>query len=315
MDYQILAITNPHSSNATRVKKKVRKLEAKLGAPVVRLSSERDPHVFKKKFAQALQEFEPKPTIILIGGGDGTVHQVVKATIDLPESQRKNTILLPIWGGNANDFAYMLNGLAVGKDLYSVMRRGSIVKIHPLEIELTHKSSKTIAHAICYASFGASASIAESLNKNGAARQGIFRNIPLIVMSREFLWAVSALLHTTPFKARVNGKRVSIFEQVFANGSRIAKIDRLPVSLTDKAFYSVGHEHQPSKRPIVFIKILKILSGKKIGEVTSKPVNFQVKEPVLGQYDGEVIKIPGNTHVEIRVSKQHIYALSTRLGN
>lgn len=313
MKYQIIAITNPHSSNAARVKKKVRRLEKKLGVEISCISSERDPLVFKKKFAKEIKKYDHKPTIVLIGGGDGTVHQVVKATIDSPEPQQKNTILLPVWGGNANDFAYMLNGMAVGKDLYKVITKGRVVKIHPLEIELKQKSSSTIAHAICYASFGASAFAADIIDKTGAARQGIFRNITAVVLIKEFMRVISAFVHAPPFKARINGKRVTIFEQVFTNGSRIAKIERLPVNLTDKAFYTVGH--QPNKHQGILIRIIKILTGKRVGEVTSKPVSFQVKESILGQYDGEVIKIPDNTHVEIRVSEKYIYALSTRLKN
>lgn len=313
MDYQIVSIINPHSSNAARVKKSVRKLEKKLGIKVASISSERDPLVFKKKFAKEIQKHAEQPTIVLIGGGDGTVHQVVKATIDASENLRKNTILFPVWGGNANDFAYMLNGLAIGKDLSKVIKRGKVVKIHPLEIELVNKlSKKTTAHAICYASFGASAFAANTLDETGAARQGVFRNVPVVVLTKELIRVVNALLRAPVFNARVNGKKVKIFEQVFINGSRIAKIDRLPVTLTDKAFYTVA---QPNKHPIMLVRILKILTGTRVGRVTSKPVMFQVKESVLGQYDGEVIKIPNNTRVKIRVSKKYIYALSTRLEN
>lgn len=312
MNYQIISIVNPRSSNAARVKKSVRKLEKKLGRSITSISSERDPLVFKERFAKEIRKHAKQPTIVLIGGGDGTVHQVVKATIDAPESLRKHTILFPIWGGNANDFAYMLNGLAAGKNLYKIIERGKAVKIHPLEIELKNKSSKTTAHAVCYASFGASAFAANSLEETGAARQGFFRNIPAVVLAKELFRIAGALLRAPTFKARVNGKRVNIFEQVFINGSRIAKIARLPVSLTDKAFYTVAHS---KKHPSMFVRLLKILTGMQVGRVTSEPVAFQVNEAVLAQYDGEVIKIPENTHVEIRVSKKYVYALSTRLNN
>lgn len=313
MDYQIIAVTNPHSSNAARVTKKIRQLEKRLGNKIVSLPSERNPLVFKKKFIKRIQGYSHKPVVVLIGGGDGTVHQVVKATIDVPEPGRKNIILLPIWGGNANDFAYMLNGVPAGKSLFKVISAGKIIKIHPLEISLTRKNSETIAHAICYASFGASAFAADIIDKTGAARDGLFSNVAVVVIGKEVFRVVRALRSALPFRARVNGKRVKIFEQVFVNGSRIAKINRLPVKLTDKAFYSVGH--QPNKHPFIVLRIIQILSGKRVGSVTNRPVKFEVKEPVLGQYDGEVIKIPGNTRVKISVSKQYIYALSTRLTN
>lgn len=312
MDYQILSITNPHSSNAARVKKSVRKLEKKLGVKIDNLPSERSPQVFKKKFAHMIKEYRDKPTIVLIGGGDGTVHQVVRATIDAPAAQRQHIILFPIWGGNANDFAHMLNGLPVGKSLWKVIKNASVVKIHPLEIELRGKSTKSVTHAICYASFGASAFAAHTLDEGNVARKGMLSNVPPVVIARELLRVVTAFRSAPSFKARVNGRKVKIFEQIFTNGSRIAKIERLPVALTDKAFFTVL---EPTKHPRMIIRIFKILSGKSEGQVTSKPVGFQVKESILAQYDGEVIKIPDDTHVEIRVSNKFIYALSTRLSN
>lgn len=309
MDYQFLAIINPHSSHATRVKKRLEQLEKKLGHTVNSIESDKNQRVFTRRFEKIIKKLESRPTIILVGGGDGTVHQVVTATIKVPLRQRKNIILLPIWGGNANDFAYMLNGIGSHRDLFKLIQRGKIVPIHPLEIELCGSRAARIDYAICYASFGASAFAADVLDKSGPARKGKFHNLSGVTIVSELFRVVSAFLHTPPFHAQVNGERVEIFEQVFTNGSRMAKVDRLPVNLTDKAFYKVA---QPSKNPTMVFRILKLLTGKEVGEVTSKPVSFQVKEPVLGQYDGEVIKIPEDTVVHIRVSKKKIYALTTR---
>ncbi len=315
MDCPIIAIVNPKSSNAARVSTKLKRLEKKQNTPITVIQSDRNPAVFEKKFIAYIAKNVKEPTVVLVGGGDGTVHHVVAATAALPASLREHIILFPIWGGNANDFAFMLNGLPVRKDLAQLIERGQTVKIHPLEISLKNKSAKTIGYAICYASFGASAAAADELNKTGAAaRAGLLSNVPIIVVSRELMRVVTAFVHTSAFRATVNGKRVKIFEQVFANGSRIAKVDRLPVTLTDKAFYTVLHTGKHSN---IVIRVIKLLSGKgkKVGHVTSQPVSFKVKEPVLGQYDGEVFKIPRDTRVEIRISKKYIYALSTRLTN
>lgn len=310
MKYQLLAVTNPHSSNADRVTKRLKKLELKYGQTVTQITSEKNPTVFKKKFAAVLKKHATKPTIVLIGGGDGTVHQVVTATIEADYGPRENIILLPIWGGNANDFAYMLNGLGLHKDIYKLIERGKPVTIHPLEISREKGTTTDTDYAICYASFGASAFAADILDKSGPARKGTFSNIAAFVIAAELTRVVSAFLHAPAFKAQVNGQKVEIFEQVFTNGSRIAKVDRLPVNLTDKAFYKVA---QPSKHPSMVLRILKLLTGKQVGEVTNEPTSFQVKESVLGQFDGEVIKIPEDTVVSISLSKKSIYALSTKL--
>lgn len=310
MKYELIAIINPKSSNAQRVSKSISRLEGKLGKKVTSVQSDRDPVVFEKQFTKYITKNVTKKTVVLVGGGDGTVHHVVSATAKLPHTVRDNIILLPVWGGNANDFAYMLNGLALGKDLKRVISNGRAVKIHPLEIIMARKSVKTCNYAICYATFGASAYAADELDKSEIAREGLMSNVPIIVIVKELIRVVSAFVAAPHFKAKVNGRQVKIFEQVFTNGSRIAKIDRLPILLTDDAFYKII---QPSKHPKMIIRILKLMSGKKIGEITKKPVEFEVTEPILGQYDGEVLKIPKNTHVTVKLSDNYVYALSTKL--
>lgn len=308
MDYRILAITNAHSSNASRVKKKITSLEKVLDTSINTIPTTKDPSVFERNFKEALQAID-KPVIVLIGGGDGTVHNVVKTILQFELKDPSSVIVLPIWGGNANDFAYMLNGLGIRKNLAEIIKHGKPVAIHPLEIELAGKKTKKIDYAICYASFGASAFAAEALDKSGPARKGRPGSRSGMIIVGEVVRVISAFLHAPSFHAQINGKRVEIFEQVFTNGSRIAKMDRLPVNLTDKAFYKIA---QPSKNPAMILRMLKALTGKQIGEVTNKPVSFQVKEPVLGQYDGEVVKIPKNTVVNIRLSKKKVYALTTK---
>lgn len=308
MDYEILAVTNAHSSNALRVKKKLLQLEKALKEPVKTIPTHKDVRVFERTFKKAVGE-AAGPIVVLIGGGDGTVHQVVKTTLQLNIKDPSNVILLPIWGGNANDFAYMLNGLGLRKNLADIIKNGVPVAIHPLEIELSGKKTTQIDYAICYASFGASAFAAEALDKSGPARKGRFGSNSGMIIVGEIIHVVGAFLHAPLFRAQVNGERVEFFEQVFANGSRIAKMDRLPVNLTDKAFYKIA---QPTKNPTMILRLLKALTGKEIGEVTDKPVSFQVKEPVLGQYDGEVVRIPKNTVVKIRLSEKKIYALATK---
>lgn len=305
-------MTNPKSSNASRVSKRLSRLERKLGATIDCVPTSKNPAVFRRRFKNTIREHMNHPTVVLIGGGDGTVHEVMTATIAADIETPENIILLPIWGGNANDFAYMLNGLGLQRDLYTLINRARPVKIHPLEIRRTNGKREHVDYAICYASFGASAFAADVIDKDGPARKGRFSNIGIFVLLTEMIHVVGALLHTPPFRAQVNGERVEIFEQVFTNGSRIAKVDRLPVNLTDKAFYSIA---QPSKHPRMIFRIFKLLTGRQVGTVTDKPATFQVKEAVLGQYDGEVIKIAKNTTISIRISDTFIYALSTKLSN
>lgn len=302
-DYKLLFINNPKSSNSDRVRNRVSKLEKRLGHKIKTITSEKDLALFADKFARSLSN---QQTLVLIGGGDGTVHQVVEATIKLPIKKREKVVLFPIWGGNANDFANMLNGLGVGKNLLSFIKRGEVVSIHPLQVDL---STKETHYAICYASFGASAYAADILDKKGPARLGRFHNFPAMIVINETISVLKAFLQTHTFKANVNGQQVEIFEQAFTNGSRWAKVYKIPLNLTEKKFYKVA---QPTKNPAMLIRIFKLLTGKRVGEITDKPAKFTVEEAVLAQYDGEVSKVPANTTVKVCVSDKNVFALSTK---
>lgn len=302
-NHKLLFINNPKGSNNARVQKKILQLEKTIGHKIKTITSEKDPKKFEEKFKRHIAD--NADTIVLIGGGDGTVHQVAEATIKLPKNKRNSVMLLPIWGGNANDLANMLNGISVNKNLFSIINKGKAVTIHPIKISVGSKTN----YAVCYASFGASANAADVIDKSGPARKGRFHNFAAIIVISEVFSVLRAFVKSPSFSAQINSEEVKIFDQAFTNGSRIAKVDRIPLNLTDQKYYKFA---QPKKNSTMLVRIFKLLSGKQVGEITDKPTEFIIKEPVLAQYDGEVSTIPADTLIKVELSKKNIKALATK---
>ena len=305
----IILIINPQSSNIHRVKKRADELARLFPEQAMTiLETTVQPSQFAAKLHKTLAALA-EPVLLAIGGGDGTVNLVLNSLMDLsPDSDTAAIALLPLWGGNANDFAYMLNGPSSRASLGSVVARGQPVAIHPFKIKISRPGRPGTTHyAASYASFGASAYTADRLAQPGKDKR-LFGKSTASKITSEVVRVFQAMVDAPLFDAEQDGQRMKIFEQVFANGSRMAKVDRLPVKLNEKAFYRAV---QSEKHPLYLL--VQFLRGKQIGQVSDKSVRFTIRERAWAQFDGEVMILPANTVVSVGLAKTPFYALSTKL--
>lgn len=307
---RIVLVVNPQSSNIQRLEPRAREL-AKLfpDIAVEIVESVADADAFSMKLQKALN-YVGGQTLLGIGGGDGTVHLVANALLSAtPRINLKKITILPLWGGNANDLAYMLNGLSSRFKIKQALTRAKLVKVYPLEIKtIDNKGGSFIRYAVCYASFGASAYTAEQLARplNEKKMLGKYvRNRIVTEVSR----AVRAMLDAPGFDVEQDGHRIKIFEQLFSNGSRMAKVDRLPVKLLEREFYYVTRSDKPPTVPY----ILRMLRATNVGEVKKGAVHFIARERAWAQYDGEAFIIGENTRVTVKHSIRPLYMMSTKL--
>ncbi len=129
---RVIIVVNPQSSNVHRIEKRGQELHKLFPDKTIALvettaqASELDAKLKKEIMRQ------PGRTLICIGGGDGTVNAVVNALMRLSSSvDLSETPILPLWGGNANDFAYMLNGLSSRSTMRSLLGQGRAVAVYP----------------------------------------------------------------------------------------------------------------------------------------------------------------------------------------
>lgn len=310
---RILVISNPASTNAKRLKRRTGELGRLLAetGEIINIKTSSNGRVANKKLILANKELLGPDTLLCIAAGDGTVNIVVETLVSEPDLSPKmrKTPVLPLWGGNANDLAHMLNGYSLFAGLKTIFDNGKVIEVNPLQVNLTNGNKKVLRIAACYASFGATAYAAHSIN-NPSRRKAKLRSIRGLRLLTEAQTVVRAFMDVPMFKVKENGSVSNIYEYALINGSRIAKVERLPLRLTDNGFYLAKIYR---KHPVVILYILQILRRRKFGRVTSNRSSFMLLEPTWLQLDGEVIKVEKNTKVEIEPCNQPFYALSKRL--
>lgn len=308
---QIIAVYNPTSSNKSRAKARIIEMEELSGKKVEIIKTDKSQKIFSEKLTKRLNKIS-SPTLFLIGGGDGTVHDSLNIILNLKsKSALANIAVLPLWSGNANDFAFMLNGLSFNKKLFTIFSSGKIIDFKPLEITTENSGKTRRIYAICYASFGASAFAANQLDLNSSRSRSPFASIPAIAMTKEFMGVFNAYRRAPTYNATVNNEKIKIFEEAFTKGSRIAKINTMPVKLTDNAYY---HAHQSAKHPLLSRRFVQVITGQKFGKIVSKQTSFTIKNSTLAQFDGEVVKISKNSKITVKLSGKKIRAVSMKLS-
>lgn len=255
-----------------------------------------------------------KHTLLCAIGGDGTMNSVVQALLkdgNFSKEQRR-TPILPLWGGNANDLAHILNGRPSVESCRKAFEWGAVVPIYPLRCTIEVNGKQTVRMAICYASFGATAHAARRLDKKE------FRKNPLHILPGGQAISEAALglkaLHDAPtFVIEQNGERKVVYDWIIGKGPRMAKLGRLPVELTDQTFYQGRLESK--SLPDVVNRVASMAWGSLTPTNNKKPITFTTTEVIWAQFDGEPLKIPAYANVVIGLNNEPFYALSAALAN
>jgi diacylglycerol kinase family enzyme len=254
-------------------------------------------------------------TLLCIAAGDGTVGMVVEMLVQdpgIPEKARL-TPIFPLWGGNANDLAHMLNGNAYRNRVHETLTKGAVIAVHPLECALTMPDGTvTTRIAACYASFGATAFVAARLNEHDV-RHNPVRRLPGGRLVAEFVAGFLALARAPSFTVMERGSEKVVYERTFTNGSRFAKMERLPLKLTDDAF--MQHIVEEKQLHTVMPRLWRAMQKKFVAQFRENQVEFTVGRDIMAQFDGESAEIPAGTNVYISLASQPFWALSILLGD
>lgn len=307
----IIFVRNPVSTHQERAERRL--AELKLLMPEAELHIVETLPGGRAANRQLLQPYADElglRTLLCIAAGDGTINLMVDALLRAPEFSEtaRCTPILPLWGGNGNDLASMLNGSA-RTSLRTILTNGKIVTIHPLSITQTAPRMKPdVRVAACYASFGASAFTAQMLGKRIRARRRIDL-VPGARFVRELATVTWALTRAPLFQMTEAGKSRPVFESIFLNGPRFAKVGLVPLKITEAAFHHTTLEHK--RIAAMFREITRLTSRKQTQTVRRTHATFSVRDTAWAQFDGETVRLEPGTMVEIGVADKPFYAVAT----
>lgn len=310
-----LIFFNPAGTHAETVKKRINEIKSILepACTVTIIETSADGRKANATLVEKQHSQLSASTLVCIAAGDGTTNQIIETLVTSKHLSDKARLapILPLWGGSANDLAHMLNGPAYRVNLKNLLTNGHIIPIHPLQCELVSKGKTKTHIAACYASFGATAFAAQKLN-HAAHRHSKLRSLPGGKLLQEIITVLSAFVEAPSFAIKDSDKVHVVYERTFSNGSRMGKIQRLPVQLTDEMFYINTLENRKlvSIIPKLIESTRKRVSQKFLGNYTT----FTTQEDSWAQFDGEPVEIASNTKVHVQLSPKPFYALSSNLS-
>lgn len=313
---RLVILINPVSSSAGQSKARIERLKAAF--PRAKMTVIETSPKGNEATAARLRTHADKlgaETLLAIAAGDGTVSQTLESllTDDAFSAEARRTVVIPLWGGNANDLAHMLSGDVAHVNIKDLARQGNVVAIYPLEFQLKTPTKTTTKLAMCYASFGASAHAANQLNQPSHRRQ-LLRKVRALSGLADAGAVIQSYARAPVFKIRYAQKpdrSRNVYEYIFMNGPRMATIDAKMLELSDQAYYRLVIRR---KHPRMLLRLLQVVRGQRHGKISSDPHSFTVEQAITAQFDGEVMPIEANTKITIRPSDTPFYALSNKLS-
>lgn len=312
---RLIVISNPGSTNSGMIKRRISELRSACPeAEIILVSTSPQGRSADRRILSKHASKLGQGALICIAAGDGTINTVVEELMSdssLSKSAKK-TPILPLWCGNANDLACMLNGPKHRADLKRIIHEGRAVRMRPIECKMTDPGREsTTRYAASYASFGASAFVARVLAKF-VRRNRLFYKIPGGRFMHELAIVSRSLMRAPTFAVREDDNKVrDIYERAFLKGSRFAKVGGIPQKLTNESFHvvTVSHKHFSA----FMYRITEIIRKKRSRKFIKKQAKFMVLENAWAQFDGETVHIQPGTKVEVGLCKQPLYVLSLLL--
>lgn len=293
----VLHLYNSHASNFRRAEKGLAVLCTARNWTPRRLDITKQ----QKDFEKFVRSYDVNKTLLVtIAGGDGTVSGVVNTLASLSDAGKLPTIyVLPLWGGNANDFSYMLNGLFGKGKVPRLLTSSRPVALPCIRLDVAERKKTKTMYACCYASFGASAFAARRLEAQRFSTSSIVRWFPPLLVLRELTFVIRALIDSPMRVAEINSRETAFYEHTLINGSRIAKVNRVPIQIDEPMFF---HALVERKHPSIVVNLFRILLGRPDTVYAKKAeLSFTTKQPLDAQIDGEVLHFDAETDITARI--------------
>lgn len=306
-----VVVVNPAASNYDRGQRLIRQLaslfpDKKFETIEMRLSDYERPSWLITRLNGAIE----KKTLLAIAGGDGTVNLIVDTLLRSSAISKaaRESVILPLWAGNANDLSHMANGNPPSS-IETIIKAAGIVKVYPLAVTTKHASKSSIKLAVSYVSLGASAYASARISHPSHRKKRIYR-FPGARNLTDMASVTRAFIGAPAFESTIDNAPRQIYDLAMINGSRIAKVNRIPVKLVDKNFYEILVVR---KHPLLISYLMQIIRGISVERQTHTERTLVIHEPTWAQIDGEPLQIPGQTDISVQPFYKPFNLLSTKL--
>jgi hypothetical protein len=311
---RFIVLANPRSSGRHQANQKIHELMRLFPETPIETIETASGGVkaYAKLLHKHVAELGPR-TLLCVAAGDGSINYLVEALLldkTLPVQARR-TPILPLWGGNGNDLASMLNGRVTRTTVRMIFSEAKVVPIRAMHFRMVQRDGTIKERVACVtASFGAIAHAARRLNDT-AYRRSPLHKIPGGRRLKEGLMAWRAMVGAPTFTGEQTGKQKLMYECTFCNGPRMAKWYRIPVQLKDDRFYLNVMENKVA----VLTPTMLALSfrRKASNEKLHKTTQLVVRESVWAQFDGEPELVPSDTEISAKLSESPLYVFSRLL--
>lgn len=311
---KIVVVRNPVSTNAGRADSRIAELTATFpGCELAVIETVPGGREANRKALREHADLFGAETLLCIVAGDGTTGMIIEALLTDPvySEEVRAMPVLPLWGGNANDLAHMLNGSPNRATMKKLIGNGKSVAVYPLQLKMTlpHRAMSS-SIAACYISFGASAFAADRLGRTPTRNQGKLGAVPVVRFLRELIAVIGSLVNAPTFEVEEDGSHITVYEYVCFNGPRFAKVNGVKRPLGNRTF----HRAVVKKKAFLSVAFsIAILANKrKAHELETQHAKFRTLSDTWAQLDGETLQLPAGSTVEIMVAPQPFYALATR---
>jgi diacylglycerol kinase family enzyme len=303
IEYAVV-VANEHSSNARRMRRQIDQLTI----PHHVITTSRDPRRTQDDLYDGMKE----GAVLLGAGGDGTNGQIVNMLLS-PEGVERGLHkerFIPLRGGNANDFATMLNDHNTAAQ---ILERGRDIYLHPLEVRKVD-SGEPSRFAAAYFSALATAAASERLDqiKNTANH---FTKALGLQLGREGLATVLEVGGYKPAQIQRDGQEAeAVTDYLMARGDRMGKVGRPHAELDKPAFEAIATKDTGYTKAVV--NLGKMARGNLHGDMrtsTEFTVTSVDGSEIPVQYDGEAEFVPSGSTFSVGISETPYRTLSTRL--
>ncbi|HSX17694.1 MAG TPA: hypothetical protein VLH86_06370 [Patescibacteria group bacterium] len=273
---------------------------------------DKDPTVSRDRLIEGMQRGGVLQKLIVIGGGDGSLHYHTKAMFhpDMPADLQDWPFTATPLGSAFDGYMATHDGSMIGYTPGILEHPDAhIIDVHPLE--LTDEDETILEHALLYLTAGPTAAAAKiyASPEHRAKKAAHAERLGMLI---DLAGGLPAMWRPEQFLVEVDGQVAKMTEMQFINGDRMAIEARYDTRLSRREMHFGYTRH--NNPAAIGATALRMKLGVAPGRRQVEPVQFTIRsgKPVPAQVNGEYFELPGGSTYIVRPSERRVRMWATR---